>query len=135
MWVKRKEKKKVIELIARKDKIIKESINIFYTNMYINVFKWKRWSAAQFNLLKIEEEEIQNSLTEWHKCRYIFKQLHEQANNSRTHLSIVRLTRPSSELKPRIRHLKDNIHIIRNDEWNQAKTKYFWVQFDVNKHK
>ena len=38
MWIKRKEKKKVIELIARKDKIIKESINIFYTNMYINVF-------------------------------------------------------------------------------------------------
>ena len=38
MWVKRKEKKKVIELIARKDKIIKESINIFYTNMYIDVF-------------------------------------------------------------------------------------------------
>ena len=53
---------------------------------------------------------------EWHKCCYIFKQLHEQANNSRTHLSIVRLTKPSSELKPRIRHLKDNIHIIRNDE-------------------
>ena len=36
---KERRKKKVIELIARKDKIIKESINIFYTNMYINVFK------------------------------------------------------------------------------------------------
>ena len=35
---KRKEKKKVTELIARKDEIIKESINIFYTNMYIDVF-------------------------------------------------------------------------------------------------
>ena len=61
MWVKRKEKKKVIELIARKDKIIKESINIFYTNKYINVFKWQRWSAGQLNLFKIEQEEIQNS--------------------------------------------------------------------------
>ena len=31
-------KKKVIELIASKDKIIKESINIFYTKMYMDVF-------------------------------------------------------------------------------------------------
>ena len=39
MWVKKKgKKKKVTELIARKDKIIKESINIFYTNMNIDVF-------------------------------------------------------------------------------------------------
>lgn len=39
MWIKKKwEKKKVIELIASKDKIIKESINIFYTKMYIDVF-------------------------------------------------------------------------------------------------
>ena len=36
---KERRKKKVIELIASKDKIIKESIKIFYTNMYINVFK------------------------------------------------------------------------------------------------
>ena len=39
MWIKEKwEKKKVIELIASKDKIIKESINIFYTKMYMDVF-------------------------------------------------------------------------------------------------
>ena len=39
-YVNKKEmrKKKVIELIASKDKIIKESINIFYTKMYIDVF-------------------------------------------------------------------------------------------------
>ena len=37
MWIKRKKKKKVIELIASKDKIITESIKIFYTNMYIDV--------------------------------------------------------------------------------------------------
>lgn len=34
---KERRKKKVIELIASKDKIITESIKIFYTNMYIDV--------------------------------------------------------------------------------------------------